>query len=708
MRPRAHVGCRQRHCLRHDTANIADKMSLMRTLFLLFVLLAGWIVVPAASALYPDPRLRPERPNPSRYLDDQDFLMLERGLEAAEDGDWRDVRDARRRISDPVASSILLWRIATSDENSTFMELDLALEELEGWPQYEMIRSEAEFKISTSGLSSEFIVNWFAGREPISGEGKIALGAALRDVGRLAEATEYIRDAWRHHTFRRYRQREILNANNDILTLSDHEARVDYLLWRDQRTLAGDLRNELSNGHRALMDARIALASRSGGVNAAVARVPAELANHPGLIYERARWRRRANLDEGALEMLLQLPETHSDLEALDDMWLERRLMILNLIRDRDYATAYQLAAANGMTSGADFADAEFVAGWMALRYLNRPEDALAHFTRLVEGVSYPVSVSRGRYWQGRAAAALGRTEEAESYYRLAAEHSTTFYGQMALIELAGDERPMLDLPAAPVPTTETGITFESRTVTRALRLLAEQGEDYYFRVFIYHLDDELEDAAESLLLARLAQDYGFLRQGVRAAKAASYRWNILPEESFPVIDLPPPSGLYVEPEPGLIHSVIRQETEFDPRAISSAGARGMMQMMPAVARVTARRLGLPYQYEALTYDPEYNMRLGRYHLQEVIDEFDGSYILALAAYNAGGHRSRRWIEDYGDPRTNEVDPIDWLESIPFSETRNYVQRVMENLQVYRYRLGDGGPVPLELEADLRRGSGYF
>jgi len=680
----------------------------MRAPLLLIVLLVGWFLLPVANAQNPDPRLRPERPNPSRYLDDQDFLMLERGLEAAADGDWSDVRDARRRISDPVARSILLWRIATSDEAATFMELDLALDELEGWPQYSMIRSEAEFKISTSGLSSEFIANWFDGREPVSGEGKIALGAALRDIGRLAEATEYIRDAWRHHTFRLYRQREILQANNDILTLSDHEARVDFLLWRDQRTLARDLRNELSNGHRALMDARIALASRSGGVNAAVNRVPADLANHPGLIYERARWRRRANLDEGALEMLLQLPATHEDDEALDDMWLERRLMILNLIRDRDYATVYQLASANGMSQGADFADAEFVSGWMALRYLNRPQAALEHFTSLVEGVSYPVSISRGRYWQGRAAAALGQTQEAENFFQLAAVHSTAFYGQMAIIELAGETTPMLSLPNPPLPTNAIEVTFESRTVTRALRLLAEQGEDYFFRVFIYHLDDELEDGAESLLLARLAQEYGQLRQGVRAAKAASYRWNILPEMSFPVIDLPPPSGVYVEPEPGLIHSVIRQETEFDPRAISSAGARGMMQMMPAVARVTARRVGLPYRYESLTYDPEYNMRLGRYHLQEVIDEFDGSYILALAAYNAGGHRSRRWIEDYGDPRTSEIDPIDWLESIPFSETRNYVQRVMENLQVYRYRLGDGSSVPLELETDLRRGSGYY
>ena len=463
--------------VRHDSDTFADKMSAMRIPVLLTAILSTVLVAASASAQYPDPRMRPDRPNPSRYLDDQDFLMLERGLAAAEDGEWDEVRDARRRISDPIARRLLLWRIATSDEDTSFMELDLALDELEGWPQYGMIRSEAEFKISTSGLSSEFIVNWFEGREPVSGEGKVALGEALRAQGRLAEAVPYLRDAWRNHTFRRYRQREILEANDDILTITDHEERVDFLLWRDQRTLARDLRSQLDNGHRALLDARIALASRARGVNAAVARVPAELANHPGLIYERARWRRRADLDEGALEMLLQLPGTHDDLTALDDMWLERRLMILNMIRDRNYQTAYELASANGMTSGADFADAEFLSGWLSLRYLGEPARALDHFTRLTEGVSFPVSVSRGRYWQARAAEALGDEDSAENFYRLAAVHSTAFYGQLAIAALRDTNPPQLELPLAPAATEETQISFESRPLTRALRLLAEQGE---------------------------------------------------------------------------------------------------------------------------------------------------------------------------------------------------------------------------------------
>ncbi|MEE2566718.1 lytic transglycosylase domain-containing protein [Hyphobacterium marinum] len=665
------------------------------------------LLLPVSAFANPAPRIKPDRPNHSQYLDDHDAEMLRSGMRAASDGDWAEVRSFRQRLSDPVARNILLWRIATSDASASFFDLDLALTELEGWPQYTNIQREAEFKIGTSGLTAAFINGWFQLHPPLSGEGKIAFGEALLVMGQRNAGAEQIRDAWRNHSLRLYRQREVLDSHRSLLRQEDHQARVDMLIWTNQYSAARGVIGELDSAWRTLSNARIALAGRSGNVNAAVAAVPASLSNHPGLVYERARWRRRANLDDGALEMLRDLPGEYYLDSALEDMWLERRLAILNLIRDRDYATAYELAAANGMSSGADFADAEFVAGWLALRYLNRPQDALQHFTRLAEGVSYPVSVSRGRYWQGRAAEAAGDATAARGYYEQAAEHGTTFYGQMAMVELAGGETPMFDLPPQPVPTAEERAAFESRPVTRALRLLAEMDEDYYFTVFSYHLDDELETSAQSLLLTELAYDYLRRRQAVRAAKAASYRWNILAEASYPVIDLPRSSTVAL-PEPALVHGIIRQETEFDPGAVSGAGARGMMQMMPATARATARQLGMPYRFDWLTYDAEYNMRLGQRHLQDVINENYGSYIIALAAYNAGGHRTDRWIEDYGDPRAAGVDPIDWIESIPFSETRNYVQRVIENTQVYRWRLNNNQPVPLTILEDINRGSPNF
>tara|TARA_R110002073_G_scaffold164792_4_gene321174 strand:+ start:1536 stop:3566 length:2031 start_codon:yes stop_codon:yes gene_type:complete len=671
-----------------------------------FLFVCALLLPTAAFADGPPPRIKPDRPNHSQFLDDHDDTMLRLGMDAASDGDWDEVRSYRQRLSDPVARNILLWRIATSDAGASFFDLDLALTELEGWPQYTNIQREAEFKIGTSGLTPAFINGWFQQHEPLSGEGKIAYGEALLAQGQRDAGTEHIRDAWRNHSLRLYRQREIISAHGNLLRAEDHQARVDMLIWTNQYSAARGVLGQLSSDWRRLAEARIGLAGRAGNVNGLVAAVPASLSNHPGLVYERARWRRRANLDDGALEMLLMLPGEYYLESALEDMWLERRLAILNLIRDRDYATAYQLAAANGMSSGGDFADAEFVAGWLALRHLNRPQQALTHFTRLAEGVSYPVSVSRGRYWQGRAAEAAGDSAAATGYYNQAAIHSTTFYGQLAIVRTASGT-PMLDLPPQPVPTTEERTRFESRPVTRALRLLAEMNEDYYFSVFSFHLDDELEAAGESVLLSQLASSYLRTRQAVRAAKAASYRWNILTEESYPVIALPQ-LGPGQAPEPALSHGIIRQETEFDPGAISGAGARGMMQMMPATARQTARQMGLPYRFDWLTYDADYNMRMGQYHLQQVIDDFYGSYIIAMAGYNAGPRRANQWLEDYGDPRAAGVDPIDWIESIPFSETRNYVQRVMENTQVYRYRLNNNQPVPLTIVEDLHRGSPNF
>ena len=246
-------------------------------------------------------------------------------------------------------------------------------------------------------------------------------------------------------------------------------------------------------------------------------------------------------------------------------------------------------------------------------------------------------------------------------------------------------------------------IRFEARPLVRAMRLLAEQNEEYYFRLFSYRLDDQLTDPQEAVLLSRLASSYLYLRQAVRAAKAARLRGIILPQSAYPTIALPQVASL--RPEDALVHSVIRQETEFGQHAVSGAGARGMMQMMPATAQSTARSIGQPYRFSWLTDDLDYNLTLGMHHLAEVVNDFDGSYVLALAAYNAGSHRARRWIEDYGDPRDPDVDPIDWVESIPFSETRNYVQRVMENLQVYRSRLNDDAHVPMIIEDDMRRGS---
>jgi soluble lytic murein transglycosylase len=655
----------------------------------------------AASAMAqgPVPRLKPDVPNHSQLLSDADFARFRQAMAAADDDDWGDVRRLRYELDNQVAQDLLLWRIAVSDARAPFSDLHLAMDRLGDWPRDYSIQREAEWKIEDSGFSPAMIVSWFDTREPVTGEGRVALGRSLIAIGEVEAGEDQIRQAWRTQTMRLSFQSQVLRAHRDLFSSDDHAARVDYLLWAGQRTAASRLTPLLSAAEQRLADARIRLATRRSGVDRAVDAVPASLQNHPGLLYERARWRRRSGYDDRALPLLLELPDGYDNARALDAMWTERKLMILDLIRDEQFEDAYTLASAHGMSSGVDFADAEFLSGWLALTRLNQPLTALDHFSTLEAGVTTDVSLARAKYWQGRAAEAAAQLDLARERFLAAAEHPTVYYGQLALLAL-GPDAARLDLPPDPVPTEDERLAFEARPGIQALRLLAEIDADYLFRVFIYHFDDEMETPIEQAMLADIALEFNRLRQAVRAAKAGRLQGITLAERAYPLIDLP--DFAPISPEAALTLSVIRQETEFDARAVSGAGARGMMQMMPATARQTARQLDLPYDFERLTDDPQYNLVLGMAHLDEVVQDYDGSLVMALAAYNAGGHRVRRWVEAYGDPRTGDIDPIDWTESIPFSETRNYVQRVIENVQVYRARLAqDDVPTQLGISADL-------
>ena len=669
--------------------------------FLLPALLSLGLALPV-QAQAPTPRMRPEPHNYSTYLSDADFALFRQGLDAADDEDWALVADVRLRLSDTAARSVLLWRTVLSDPRVSFLELNLALDELENWPRDSFIRSEAEAKIADSGLSAPFIIAWFDGNPPETGRGRVAFAEALLAEGRIDDGESLLRETWRAEYLPLGTQSDLYRNHGSILTADDHQARIDYLIWSNQTSAARRVLPLMQGTDRDLADARLRLAGRQSGVERAVNRIPVSLQSDPGLTYERARWRRRSGMSDTILPLLLQLPDAHANPSALGLMWTERKLMILNLIRDQDFVTAYQLARAHGMDSGADFADAEFLAGWLALVHLNEPGQAMQHFTRLRDNVGTPVSLSRASYWMARAADDAGNPELAATYYAEAGVHSTAYYGQLALAQLS-DAPDAFSLEREPEPSDAERVDFESRPEIRAMRLLAEQGEAYYFRLFMYRLDDQVDDPVEGVLLANLANEYLQMRQAVRAAKQARLRGIILPQSAYPTISLPQTSG--GRPEDALVHSVIRQETEFAQDAVSGAGARGMMQMMPATAQATARSMGAPYRFNWLTDDRDYNLTLGMHHLEEVVDQYDGSYILALVAYNAGPHRANRWIENYGDPRDPDIDPIDWVESIPFSETRNYVMRVLENVQVYRTRLIDDAPTALMIEHDLRRGS---
>jgi soluble lytic murein transglycosylase len=445
--------------------------------------------------------------------------------------------------------------------------------------------------------------------------------------------------------------------------------------------------------------ARIALRSDASNANDLVAALTPQASATPGVAFERAAYMRRKGLDSLAIGQLQNFPKEVVTPEQADRIWDERYRLVLASLRNGDARSAYAAAADSGLTTGSDAADAEFYAGWIALSKLNDPTRAAKHFAALERIGSSPITKARALYWQGRAAEAKRDTATAEEFYSRAAQNYTTFYGQLAGQKIGR----RLTLASDPQISPEVRRQFEAREPVQAARLFYDIGQRELFRAFLLNLDDSLPSAEEEALLVDMARGYGDQDTSMKVARAAAQRGFILPQRAYPLRN--PPSTMNA-PEPSLVLGITRQESGFDPLVRSGVGARGMMQLMPATAAVVARKMGVSYSPGMLD-EPDYNMRLGSSYLGQLVDQFSGSYVMAIAGYNAGPGRPNQWSAYCGDPRGGSTDPLDFIECIPFSETRNYVMRVMEGMQVYRAKL-NGGSIPITLATDLKRGSyGY-
>ncbi|MEQ9506127.1 MAG: lytic transglycosylase domain-containing protein [Hyphomonas sp.] len=625
-------------------------------------------------------------------------LYLARALSAAERSQWSELSSLQYGAPDEVLKNLIMWKRASEGvPGMTFDEIDLALTVLSDWPLTSRMRSRAEEIIELSALDARARIAWLEESGPVTGEGKVALANALRDTAQRARADEVIKDVWRNHTLDSDVQRVVLARYGQSLSQDDHRARVDFLLWTGQTSAADGLKSQLTADYRKLVDARIALAKRARNVDSAVSAVPDHLQSHPGLLYERAKWRRVKKVD-GVSDLLRQIDGKDVPAAGRGRLWDERAIATREELKLRNYSRAYQLAAPHGMSSGGDFADAEWLAGWIALRLNGDATRSLGHFETMSAGVSSPVSLSRGYYWTGRARDALGQSDDALAAYAAASTHKYTYYGQLASERMLDKT---VDLGAPPIPTAEDLAKFNARPIVQAMRLLGEAGETESFRQFAFFLDDELTDPVEYELLSAMANQYATPDVGVRIGKAGLQKGVVASGAAYPVLN--PAISRKPDVERAFVLAITRQESEFNPKAQSRVGARGLMQFMPATAKNEARLRGMPYQQSWLTEDPAYNMTLGGLHLDTLLKQFGGSYIMTAAAYNAGPSRPGQWVRDYGDPRTGQIDPIDWVEFVPFSETRNYIQRVMENIQVYRHRI-TGDPEDITLGEDLKRG----
>jgi soluble lytic murein transglycosylase len=618
-------------------------------------------------------------------LSKTDVARYQAALKSADTQKWNTVKRATVRSKDPLISKMLTWlRNKSSGSGAKFAEIDSFLSKNPDWPHQYELRRRAETSMQ-GALSDYDAVVWFKRNPPLTIAGIARYARAMIAKGRSAEANAFVRQAWRDQTMNRAEEREFRKQFRKRLRTEDHIARLDRLIW-DQRV--GSARRQIrrvDRDHQHLALARLQLMHRAGGVDGAIARVPEHLRDHPGLVYERLRWRRRKGLSDSAVELLQNPPDT---MKRPKKWWFERAVLSRRALREGNVTLAYRLARDHGQTDGAPHAEAEWLAGWIALRYLGDHKIALQHFKKLYYKVRYPVSRARGAYWAGRAVVAgtdlSTRNSKASTWYRLAAQYPTTFYGQLAIDRLR--QPASVQLPLEPNPLKEKVAEFESRELVKLTRLIAQLGHRKLLKDFILHLSKTSKDPIEWALVAKLANEVGRNDLAINVAKSAIQQGVVLTATGYPKL---PTSGSFAV-SPALMHAVIRQESAFNPNAISSAGARGLMQLMPATARLVAKRLKVRHTKQRLLSDPTHNMKLGSAYLGRLKNNYDGSLILTLAAYNAGPGNVRRWVRMNGDPRDFlTFDAIDWIEAIPIPETRNYVQRVLENWTIYGYRFED-------------------
>ncbi len=564
------------------------------------------------------------------------------------------------------------------------------------WPAQEILLRRAEEALSTSNDDAR-VRQWFADRQPLTGTGALRLAEAMQRGGDRQTASQLIQMAWRDLPLGERQEQDILQRFAVHLRAADRWARVDRALWDKRFADAQRLAPTIEPGERALVEARIKLARDGDDGADAVQTVPSALRRDPGLLYERARYNRRHGFEPEALA-IHQQPQLQFGRPQI--WWREREWFVRRLLRDGRDREAFDLASHHGLAPehGQPHAEAQFLAGWIALRRLQQPDRALPSFGTLYATSRFPVTLARAAYWAGRADEAAGRHDAARDWYRKAAAYPVTYYGQLALLQLPANARPAA--ASVPAPSREESAAIERSELARAARLLSDIDAQDRMKHFLRRMVDVAQSPAEHRAVAQLALGLGRPDIAVSVAKRSAQRAGVMvADEGWPVIDLP--GGDL--PERALVLATIRQESAFEADAISHAGARGLMQLMPATARGEAAKLGRSdHSLLRLTADPTYNITLGRSYLSGLLDLYNGSPLLALAAYNAGPGRAAQWIRENGDPRSTAVDAIDWVEMITIEETRNYVQRVIENQQVYRGKLGHRNWVA-QLERDLGR-----
>ncbi|WP_398479749.1 lytic transglycosylase domain-containing protein [Tardiphaga sp.] len=600
----------------------------------------------------------------------------------------------RDHIRDPLGRKLAEWVILRADGGTEFARYANFIHANPAWPGMTLMQRRAEARLWIERADATTVRAFFSGREPRTALGQLAMARALASLGD-ARAIRYASSAWRSEGFSTSTETEVLRLFGTRLTQADHAARMHSRLYANDFGNAMRAAKHLGPGAIAIVSARAAVIGKKPNTAALLAAVPANVRSDAAYQFTRIQWLRRSGRDSEAAQLMLSAPRDQSVINSPDIWWVERRALVRSLLDDGKAKLAYRLAHDAAPEKETYRVDRAFMAGWIALRFLRDHQTATRHFNEIPALTNGPTALARAQYWLGRAADTGRNRASAQQHYALAAQHGTTYYGQLACARI-GCRHTRLRSP--PTITQSQPATPASRELLRAVELLYASGNRRLVVPFVGDLQRSNDIALLAMVgdSARKHRDPGAM---LSVGRAALNRGLAFDSYAFPATGLPDFAPIGAKTDKSLVYAISRTESAFNPRITSGALATGYMQVTPAAGQTLARRMGFTFSNDRLHNDPAYNLQLGSAEIANLLSDYDGNHVLAFVGYNAGRGRVRQWIERYGDPRRPNVDVVDWVERIPYAETRNYVQRVLENLQVYRARFGTP---ELAIEAHMR------
>ncbi len=622
----------------------------------------------------------------SKYYSDRDLSYARQAIAFMEKSNWKDAKKVSKKARAKSIYNFIEWRhLLTVGNRATFTDYKEFIEKLDNYPRLDRIKYLAEHKLSLKNQSPREIIEWFNKNGVTSGFGKMILGESLIKSGNNTKGIKLIKEGFITADLNKSDLIYLRKKFKKYLSSEDYIKRSDYLAWENKHWDLKRMLRYLPKDYQYLYTARHLLMSKSYGVDTAIKRVPKKLKSDPGLNYDRLKWRRKRGRVDSSLEILLNIKNNKEYMVRPDKWWIERSILSRSLIYKKRYETAYKVASRHGLSEGVEFAEAEWMSGWIALSFLNDPLLAKNHFTNFYNNVGYPISLSRGAYWLGRTYEKLKNYEESEKWYLKGSEFLTTYYGQLSHMKVKPNER--FQLNESMQIDKVYAENFYKKKLVATVYLLYDLKKSKYAKYILRHLANDNINNGSEILAAKLATDISRFDFAIQVSKIASYQKRFHNKYNYPIISTPSKVGKRKIPESALILSIIRQESEFDTSANSRVGAQGLMQLMPYTAKTVSKQAKMSYSKSKLTKNPEYNINLGSFYIAGLILDYDGSYPFAIAAYNAGPKRVKYWKKINKNPQKNQTNYVDWIELIKFKETRNYVQRVLENYNVYRYIL---------------------